>query len=137
MSLVLKAVENAGDLQRERLVLKAEADIDIGRYAVFLCQSIDGKPASGWVPRAFWFVDMKVKAGDFVVLYSKAGKRSEKVATDGKSSSYFFYWHSGEPLMLGKYVPLVINTAGWTTLRREAPEPEQDAGPSTGTGSKT
>jgi hypothetical protein len=57
-----------------------------------LCLAIGsfGVAQSGNVPRAYWFSDQKVKAGDFVVLYSKPGTKSSKTSESG-STSYFYY----------------------------------------------
>jgi hypothetical protein len=93
MNLELKGIENAGEFDRERIVLRAKVDTDIGNYAVFMGKgaSDDKKFLSGHVPSAYWFSNKVVKAGDFVVLYTKSGTISSKTNDAGRTS-YFYYW---------------------------------------------
>jgi hypothetical protein len=92
MSFDITSIADAGDIDRERVVIKATTDGDIGRFAIFCAKrSSTGVALSGNVPKTFWFTDQKVKAGDFIVLYTKAGTRSSKTSDSG-STSYFFYW---------------------------------------------
>ena len=95
------------------MVLRATADDDIGRYAIFKCLvAQNGNVASGALPGAYWFQDKKIKSGDFVVVYSKNGAASEKVG-DGGSTSHFFYWGSGAPLWKGYSAVLVAPGSNW------------------------
>jgi hypothetical protein len=38
-----------------------------------------------------WFPDKLIQKGDLVVIYTRAGTRSEKVLTTGKKA-HFLYW---------------------------------------------
>ena len=73
MNVELRSIENAGDLERERVVLRAPGDDDIGNYAIFRCYVTKEKVAAGPIAAGYWFPDRKLKKGDFVVVYSKAG----------------------------------------------------------------
>ena len=53
-----------------------------------------------------------VKSSDWVVLYTKTGRNSEKQVDDGPSS-YFFYWHLDAGIWLPGYVPVVVETPNW------------------------
>jgi hypothetical protein len=68
MNVSLESIENAGDYERERVVLRATRDVDIGDYAVFMARSLGHGVQSGPL-EAFWFPDQRVKPGDFIVLY--------------------------------------------------------------------
>lgn len=114
MTFELRGVENIGDLERERVVLRATSEADIGDYAVFRCRaSGDEKVLSGNVPAAYWFVDRKVKSGDFVVLYSKTGETGEKTNENG-NTSYFFYWGYSKPQWSGFIAVLVETGRDWS-----------------------
>jgi hypothetical protein len=112
MNLELRGVENAGDIDRERIVLRANADLDIGKYAIFKCRNTSTGVASGPVPRAYWFADRKIKTGDFVVLYTKEGSTSEKAGEQG-TTSYFYYWGLREPQWDDRHTAALINTSNW------------------------
>jgi hypothetical protein len=114
MTVELRSIENAGDLERERVVLRATKDDDIGRFALFRCHTTTkGKVASGSIPAAYWFPDQKIKKGDFVVLYSKSGVNSEKKGDNG-GTSYFYYWGLKSP-QWPKYIAALVETgSNWT-----------------------
>jgi hypothetical protein len=114
MNLELKGVENVGDIERERVILRALADkTDIGDYAIFKCRTTsDGVPASGHVAAAYWFPDRVIKSGDFVVLYTKRGAASEKTGETGHTS-YFFYWGHETPQWSSKFIAALVHTSDW------------------------
>ncbi|MEZ5901662.1 MAG: hypothetical protein R3D51_19455 [Hyphomicrobiaceae bacterium] len=112
MNLELQGVEDTGNIERERVVMKATKDVDIGGFAIFKGRKTsDNGVASGPVPAAFWLPDKKIKAGDFVVLYTKSGTTSEKVGTSG-ATSYFFYWGYKEPQWKGQ-MAVLVRTTSW------------------------
>lgn len=91
MSLEIQSFAAKGDPEKERIVLKATSNLDVGDYAVLLCKSSpDGKATSG-KKTAFWFPDVQVNNGDLVVLYTKKGKQSTKLNPSG-NTVHFFYW---------------------------------------------
>jgi hypothetical protein len=114
MSLKLVGVEDAGDLDSERVVLRADAATGIGRCILLHAKrSPEGKVFSGPVPGAYWFATMSVRAGDLVVLYTKRGQRSQKPQDDG-ATSHFFYWGLPAPIWGPDYKPALVSAAGWT-----------------------
>ena len=111
MNLELRGVENVGDINRERVILRATKDADIGRFAIFKCRTTtDDAVASGYIPAAYWFPDKKIKAGDLVVLYTKEGTRSEKTGEAG--NTYFYYWGRTEPQWKG-HIAALVSTSTW------------------------
>jgi len=114
MNLELVRIENAGDLERERVVLRATAETDAGWYAVFRChQSPPNSVFAGSVPNAYWFPSRKLNPKDWVVLYSKRGSLSEKKGDGGAASSYFFYWNENVPLWVPAMIPVLVETPNW------------------------
>ncbi|NOG72668.1 hypothetical protein [Roseicella sp. DB1501] len=113
MTLKIVGVEAAGDLESERVVLRAVADVAIGKY-ILLCtrRSPDGKVYSGPVNHAYWFETIPVKAGDYVVLYSKDGQRSEK-RSENTGSSYFFYWRQKSSIWSSDFKPTLMLASTW------------------------
>jgi hypothetical protein len=98
MNLEIKSFADAGNLSKERIILRALTDVDVGEYAVFR----SGVGSSGRAPTsgrkiAYWFPDEKLKANDLVVLYTKKGSRSAKPLEGGRTA-YFFYWGKDESL---------------------------------------
>lgn len=91
MKLEIDSFADAGVLEKERLVIKALSDLDIGEYVVFSSGLSDTRiPISGR-KTAYWFPDKAVKSGDLVVLYTKSGKSSKKDIGNGRTA-HFYYW---------------------------------------------
>jgi hypothetical protein len=114
MKLEIRGVENAGELQRERVVLRAKSDTDIGNYAVFMGRAAedDGAFLSGDVPAVFWFLNKEIKAGDLVILYSKGGTPSSKISESGRTS-YFYYWGYSQPQWTKAKALALVETSSW------------------------
>jgi hypothetical protein len=112
----ISEIANAGELKRERIILKAITAGDLGRYAILRAwKGDDGSPLSGSIPNCFWFPDTAVKSGDIVVLYTKEGEDSEKENPSG-SKSYFFYWDLESPIWLSKeHTAVLVNTTTWSS----------------------
>jgi hypothetical protein len=91
MKLEISSFADPGDHQKERLVIKVLADLDIGAYAVFRSSlGSDGNPTSGR-STAYWFPDDAVKSGDLAVLYTKSGQGGKKDIGGGRTA-HFYYW---------------------------------------------
>ncbi|WP_244807908.1 hypothetical protein [Caballeronia zhejiangensis] len=117
MKLEIKSFADSGDLEKERLVLRATADGDIGSFIVLRSQSADDgvSPISG-TKNAYWLPDRTVKSGDLIVVYTKAGKSSRKQLKTG-ATAHFFYW--GLKLDIWgssrKNVAVILDARDWTS----------------------
>ncbi|MGY3026189.1 hypothetical protein ACVWXR_004024 [Pseudomonas lurida] len=91
MKLEIDRIPEPGNLEKERVVLKANEDVDIGKYVLMRSKrGVSGNPLSG-SKSAYWLPDIMVKSGDLVVIYSKKGKSSKKTLDNGKVV-HFYYW---------------------------------------------
>ena len=97
MNLEVSSFANGGDLTKERLVIKAKTDLDLGKFAVFCTALTTDKVATAGKKLAYWFPDEEVKANDLVVLYTKRGTSSKKELEAGRTA-HFFYWGEEQPL---------------------------------------
>jgi len=112
MNLEISSFADAGNLQKERLVIKALHDVDIGEYAVFCSRtSAHFLPTTG-SKQAYWFPDRSVKAGDLVILYTKAGKTSTKALSQGRTA-HFFYWGQESALWGSPRTAVVLEISDW------------------------
>lgn len=92
--------------------MKVSAADDIGNYAMFRSYYEDGTVTTS-VSHVLWFPDKVVVTGDFVVLYSKAGRNNSKTNAKG-TTSHFFYWHREEPLWKNEnYAPVLLHVDRW------------------------
>lgn len=123
MSVELIVVKESGDLEKERLVLRAVREGDIGKYLVTRAKiggMPDRKVLAGSTYFAYWFPEKIVNEGDLVILYSKSGKSSERVNFND-TKSYFYYagrdksiWNQPDT------VPILMEVGSWSTLAFEA-----------------
>jgi hypothetical protein len=117
MNLSIRSVTDAGDLEKERVIMVASGVTDIGKYQVADTRAItDG--VNSEIKRIFWLPDKKVKANDVVVLYTKAGKANEKANQNG-TISHFFYWGLGEAIWTPGRACVLIRVADWAVERVE------------------
>lgn len=89
--LKIVIVKNSGDIQDEYVLLKAEADCNVGDYLL-----TDGTYGSDEAPsnklrHVFFFPSQPVKKGEFVVLWTRVGKYSVGTTTT-KNPQHNFYW---------------------------------------------
>jgi hypothetical protein len=113
MSVEIVGIEDAGDIMKERLVLKTTSRDQLGKYAVFRCEADDdGLPYSGNIPRTFWFPNRILAEGDLVILYSRKGRDSRKKNADGKTS-LFYYWELEESIWTEGTLPVLVGTPDW------------------------
>jgi hypothetical protein len=113
MTLQIISISDAGNIERERLVLRATIDMDIGKYAIFSCRiTSKGKAIAGVIPHAFWLFDREVKENDLVILYTKAGVISKKVNSNS-TTSYFYYWNLSDSIWSPSLIPVLVNTISW------------------------
>lgn len=114
MKLKITAIRDAGDLNKERVVMKAEASTDIGQYVLLRVDMTNGKPTTS-VRNTLWFSDKSINPGDYVVVYSKQGKSSEKGFKD--VMSHFFYWGSDKTLWNSPSVgAIILHAPDWESF---------------------
>jgi hypothetical protein len=117
-------IASSGNLEKERVIIKATAAGDIGRILLLRVKAAkdDGAPLSGDIPDAFWFPDHKIDAGDLVVLYTKKGNRSSK-PVEGGATTHFFYWGKASPIWdESGYRLALVSSNGWTAFENSNPE---------------
>lgn len=115
MKFKITSIRDNGDLAKERVVLKAEVALDIGEY--MLAQSgYKDESVTNRLFFTFWFPDKEVSAGDFIVLYTKAGKDIEKQFKEVKS--HFFYLGRTQPIWQEKDRSAVLfHAPEWDSFR--------------------
>jgi hypothetical protein len=88
-------VADAGDLQKERVILRmAESTTLINFVLINSNAADDAGQVSDLNEHVFWFPDTVVNQGDYVRLYSRAGLFTTQQATyAGKPATFHnFYW---------------------------------------------
>ena len=97
MTIEIKYAKDAGNIEKERLVLKATSDDEIGNYVLFDTTYLEDGRVSNEMRHSLWFPDREVKENDLIVVYTKAGKDS-KLENKNGTSSHFFYMGLGNSI---------------------------------------
>jgi hypothetical protein len=97
MKLQLVAIADRGKPGMERLHLRVTADVNLSFFIVFDTTYISPNAISNEQRHAYWFPSAQAKAGDHIVLYTRAGNRTTMRNTDG-STTHFFYWGIDRPV---------------------------------------
>lgn len=97
MHLEILRVRDAGDLENERIVLKANQVCEISWY-ILLDNTYDeyGNLSNLW-RHVYVFPKIKVKAGDFIWLYSKKGENSSR-GNKSNTTTHLLYWGLDETI---------------------------------------
>ena len=114
MNLEIRSFADVGDLSKERIILKALMDLDIGGYAVLRSAvGSSGRTPTSGRKIAYWLPDEEIKANDLVILYTKRGSRSAKPMERG-GTAYFFYWGREEVLWNDdKFGAVLLEISDW------------------------
>ncbi|HGG8853247.1 TPA: hypothetical protein ACJJ1B_004351 [Enterobacter roggenkampii] len=97
MTIEIKYAKDVGNIEKERLVLKATSDDEIGNYVLFDTTYLEDGRVSNEMRHSLWFPDREVKENDLIVVYTKAGKDS-KLENKNGTSSHFFYMGLGNSI---------------------------------------
>ena len=91
MKLEIIKIIDKGVTSKERLWLKVLNNTDLSYYIVFDTTYSSESTISNIQRHAHWFKPRKVKAGDFVILYTREGTASTSQNQDG-STNHFLFW---------------------------------------------
>lgn len=97
MNIEIKYVKDAGNKAKERIILKARADLDIGNYILFDTTYFDNGSVSNKIRHSIWFPDTKIGINDLVIVYTKIGEYSF-VKNKNNTKSHFFYMGLDTPI---------------------------------------
>src|SRR5438552_3732291 len=73
MKATLRYIRDAGDIENERVVIRVDATANIGHYLLGDTDFQEDGTVVASLRAVYWFPDTTVSAGDFVILYTKAG----------------------------------------------------------------
>ncbi|MBF0450086.1 MAG: hypothetical protein HQK75_05245 [Candidatus Magnetomorum sp.] len=114
MKVRIENISDFNNLDKECVVLVASEDTNIGGYLIF-CVTIDGKHLDNKVKNVFWFPDKKVKAGDYIVLFSKAGADREKQLKKGGKAYHFFWGNDSSVWDNNQKAAVLLHADEWKT----------------------
>ena len=117
MTLKIRGVREKGLLEKERVVLDADASEDIGQYILASTTYVDDGTVSSSLRKSIWLPDYKVDAGDLVVIYTKkSAKRIKTKTNEDGTKTTFIYWGLDEAIWnRGEDSVVLIKIDTWTS----------------------
>jgi len=97
MKIILNKIADRGVPDKERLVLRAVNDTTLAYFVVLDTAYATPQSVVSTPKHAFWFPPKSIKAGDWVILYSRVGTNSSEVQKDG-TTAHFFFWGQSQVL---------------------------------------
>ena len=120
MDVVLRSIADPGNLDKERVVLKVDADCDIGDYILLVTGQRKGAVTNN-IRSSFWFPDKLVRRDDLIVVYTKTGTQNSRIQPSG-SEIHFFYWDIAETMWdTGRHAAVLVHVDAWTHLLAAEP----------------
>lgn len=90
MNLELRSIAGRGNISKERVTLRALANLDIGDF--LLAQSgHDGDSPTLNLFHTYWFPFKRVQKGDLIVVYTKEGTDSTKPLMTGRTAHFYYF----------------------------------------------
>jgi hypothetical protein len=93
-NIEIVSVADSGNLDNERVVLRARNACNLANYLVLDSTYVEGGGASELNRHVYWFPIWSVETGDYIILYSKRGRNRTFVDADG-DKIHVFYWGLG------------------------------------------
>jgi hypothetical protein len=130
--LRLLRFKQPGIYKEERVILKAETDLELGNF--IFCRSTRGKAdktssVSALVADVNWLPDRKIKAGDFILLYTCVGSDRTFQNKNG-TVSHVLYLDIDEAIWTdGEKAAVLFELANWSfiTVKDDALEEEVES----------
>lgn len=117
----LIGIYDRGILDRERVHFQAETDIDLQFCVVMDTFFRDESSVQAGQRLCYWFAKKQIKAGENVVLYSRAGIDSTENRENGVVFHFFFRENSSVLYSDPKTTVSLMTIANWQTMRTQIP----------------
>jgi hypothetical protein len=122
--LRLLGVYDRGIPNKERIVLKAKQNLDIGWYALIL--SIRGPSPGHATPMRdslYWFGSGNVAANDWLFIYTGTGTDTKIPSNDKTCTLFIQFWNRPQTIFHNKQIVPVLWRLNGITIERNPLEP--------------
>jgi hypothetical protein len=99
MKISLLGLYDRGVIDKERVHLRAEVDLDLSFFVVLDSLWVDQTKVYAGDRMAHWFAPRAIQRNEHVVLYTRAGNPTTEPHTDG-STYHFVFRGQGTPVYL-------------------------------------
>ena len=116
-NLEILYIGSKGELDKERVVLKALAKVDLANYILVDAYN-DGESFYDNNNEVFWFPSKIVDVGEYIRLYTKSGKNTITQAKFKEEPATFhdFYWNKPSAMWstVRSNSAIIVQVQSWT-----------------------
>ena len=120
--LEIVGIRDAGELQKERLLLRATEPVRLDYYIVTNVKVV-GDKVNILNDKVFWFPPFSVNQGEYVRLYTKSGSYSKENGKFGEQPAVYhnFFWQLNAPIWNVETSNglTVFKVNSWNTAQRD------------------
>lgn len=113
--LDIVGIRDAGDFDRERVVIKVNQVTQIGDFLFFYSRRTGDNSISSKVASPLWFPDISLNPKDLIVVYTKSGVSKLRTNDDG-SQTYFLYWGQTKSVFVSENIPVLMKIRQWSAF---------------------
>jgi len=118
MKIVIHSIADRGIANKERLALRVTSDTTLSYYVILDTAYITPNSIQTVPKNVFWFPPKPVKAGEWVLLYTRPATTTDLVEKilDDVTTAHIFYW--GQPNVLWRQTgncAVVLELSDWVT----------------------
>jgi hypothetical protein len=117
MRTVWIGIYDRGAIPSERVHFRASADIDLVRYVLLDTVFLSANAIGNGNKSCFWFPSQIVRAGENVVVYTRAGTTSREVRPDGSVYHFIFRGKTSALYARPEACAVLYELADWATIR--------------------
>lgn len=118
MKFKIRGLKEPGNIEKERVVIEALEDGNIGNMLIALTEQQGKDEVSSKIENPYWVPDQEVSKGDLIIIYTKNGQKTSRKNNSG-SSSYFFYIGNEQPFYKDKNKTVaVFDISSWNFAER-------------------
>lgn len=115
-------IRDAGNIERERLLLRANSAVDLIRYLIIDAHSSGPTTIQDINRNVFWFPKRSVESGNIIRLYSRVGRNDQTDGSYGDETVHYhnFYWNKPTAVWDGRAnAAVLVELADWHIIRSD------------------
>jgi hypothetical protein len=135
--LTLLGVADRGIANKERVILRANQDVDMSPFALLAGLNLGAagrdNPTQPLNDHFFWFGDAVIDKGDFILVYSGQGDSVKTTLEGSDDPAYVLHWNKPTTLFARTLVvPVLVRIGAFSIVQPPADQPQRKAITSSG-----
>ena len=121
MKLALVGLYDRGSLDKERIHVRAEVDLDLTYFIIVDSHYLSPTAVEAGNRMGYWFVPRLLKKGEHAVVYTRAGSPSTETRPDGSTYHFVFRGHANTLYASPNSCAVLMEVQTWVTTSQALP----------------